>query len=312
MKVIFFGTSSFAARVLKCLVEEQVGIQAIVTRVDRPQGRHLEVAYPPVKKMARDICPHIPLYQPIKASSPEFLPVLEAHHPDLFVVVAYGEIIKQHVLDLPRKGCINIHASLLPLYRGAAPIQRCLMDGVKEAGISIIEMTSQMDAGDILVQESLPVSPHMTFGELEPELCRLGCELILKVIEQIGVGSQKKESQDSAQATFAPKITAAEERIDWSRKAGEIHNLVRALSPLPGAWCPVRLGSQEKRLKIKRSLVEEGLQGAPGTLLIFSQQGCAIACGSGALRLLEVQIEGKRVMPIMEFMKGMHQPIQFL
>lgn len=312
MKVIFFGTSSFAARVLAFLVEHKMDVQAIVTRVDKPKGRNLAVSHPPVKQIARKICPQIPLLQPLKASTPEFAQVLQVFNADLFVVVAYGEIIKQNILALPKRGCINIHASLLPKYRGAAPMQRCLMDGESETGISIIEMTLEMDAGDILATQSILVPPNMTLGELELQLCSLGCDLVLKVIHEIKAGSCRKQPQDHAAATIAPKISAAEEMINWAKSAQDLHNQVRALSPFPGAWCKVFLGDQEKRLKIKRSIVEPGLDDQPGTVLQFSKEGCVVATGSGALRLLEVQLEGKKAMSIEDFVKGVHQSLRFL
>ncbi|MBS0651117.1 MAG: methionyl-tRNA formyltransferase [Verrucomicrobia bacterium] len=312
MKVIFFGTSGFAARVLTFLVENKIDVRAIVTRIDKPKGRNLEISYPPVKQTALQICPQVPVLQPQKASTPEFEQVLKAYDADLFVVVAYGEIIKQNILDIPKMGCINIHASLLPTYRGAAPMQRCLMDGAKETGITIIEMTLQMDAGDILAIKSIPVPPNMTLGELEPQLCSLGCELVLEVIQEKSAGVSQRQVQDHTAATLAPKITAEEEVISWTKSAQDLHNQVRALSPFPGAWCKVLLGNQEKRLKIKRSLVEPGFHDKPGTLLQFSKEGCVVAAGAGALRLLEVQLEGKKTMSIADFVKGVRQPPQFL
>ncbi len=312
MKVIFFGTSSFAAGTLEFLVQHKIDIQAIVTRLDKPKGRNLEVSHTPVKKIALEICPQIPLLQPPKASTPEFAQLLQSFSADLFVVVAYGEIVKQNILDIPKNGCINIHASLLPKYRGAAPVQRCLMDGAAETGVSIIKMTPEMDAGDILAIQSIPISPDMTLGELEPQLCSLGCELVLKVICEIKAGNSHKQPQDHAAATIAPKMKAEEEVINWSKSAQDLHNQVRALSPFPGAWCKVLLGSQEKRLKIKRSIVEPGFQGKPGTVLRFSREGCIVASGSGALRLLEVQLEGKKAMSIENFIKGVHQSLRFL
>lgn len=312
MKVVFFGTSAFAARVLSFLLENKIDVQAIVTRVDKPKGRNLEMSYPPVKQISSQVCPQIPVLQPQKASTPEFERILKALDADLFVVVAYGEILKQNILDIPKMGCINIHASLLPKYRGAAPMQRCLMDGSPETGVTIIEMTLQMDAGDVLAIESIPISSNMTLGELEPQLCRLGCELVLKVIQEKSKGSCKKYAQDHSAASFAPKIAAEEEVIDWNKSAKELHNQVRALSPFPGAWCKIHLGGQEKRLKIKRCIVEQGVHGKPGTVLQFSKEDCVIAAGKDALRLLEVQLEGKKTMPIADFTKGIRLAPQFL
>ncbi len=312
MRVIFFGTSSFAAQVLSYLIDQNIDIVAIVTRIDKPKGRHLELGFTPVKDTAFKLCPDIPVLQPVKASTPEFAQVLQSYHADLFVVVAYGEIIKQNILDIPRKGCINIHASLLPKYRGAAPMQRCLMEGASETGISIIEMTLQMDAGDVLAMQSIPVPSDMTLGELEPKLCALGCDLSLRVIKEIDAGHVKKTPQDPTKVTLAPKITAPEEMIDWNKPAQTLHNLVRGLSPFPGAWCKVVLGNQEKRLKIKRSLVEPDQNGGPGKTLSYSKEGWVVACGTGALRLLEVQLEGKKTLPVQEFIKGIHQPPNFV
>lgn len=309
MKVVFFGTSSFAARTLKYLIDHKVDICAIVTRPDRPRGRSLQLALPPVKELALSAAPHIPVLQPEKASTPEFEAILRSYHADLFVVVAYGEIIKQHILDLPKLDCINIHASLLPKYRGAAPIQRALMDGVSETGITIIQMTSKMDAGDILAIQSVPVSNEMTFGELEPVLCQLGCELVLRVLEDFKAGTVNKVPQNPALASVAPKILPQDEEIDWNRSAISLHNQIRALSPFPSAWFKVQLGDEEKRVKIKKScVISEGV-GSPGQILRFNKEGWVVACSQGALQLLEVQMEGKKAMSAEDFVKGLHKAL---
>ncbi len=287
--IVFFGTSAFAAHVLEQLLARGHPILAIVTRPDRLQGRRLEMGPPPVKEAALRLAPHIPLFQPLKASSAEFASSLVS--ADFFVVVAYGEIIKQNLLSMPRLGCINIHASLLPSFRGAAPMQRALMAGCHETGITIIEMTPQMDAGDILAQEAIPIPESMTLGELEALLRPLAVRLVCDVIE----GTAVKIPQDPTQVTLAPKLTPEEERIDWSRSAAAIHNQVRALSPLPGAWCQLRLGETVKRLKIKRSRV-----------CLPDQKGWVVACSEGFLELLEVQLEGKKEMSAAECLRGLH------
>jgi methionyl-tRNA formyltransferase len=308
LKIIFFGTSLFAARVFSFLVEQGLAPVAVVTRPDRQKGRSLHLSPPPVKEIAEKIKPELPVYQPIKASTPEFAEVLRGHHPDLFLVVAYGEIIKQSLLDIPGQGCINIHASLLPKYRGAAPIQRSLMDGVSETGITIIEMSAQMDAGAILEMRSLPVPEEMTFGELEEQLCRLACTTVLSVLHSLEKGSIHRTPQDHTQATLAPKLTSSEEEIQWGRPASQLHHLIRALSPLPGAWTWADIGGQKKRLKIKRSQFLKEYSGKPGSNLSYGKEGWLVACGEGALRLLEVQLEGKKSLPVEDFIKGMHQP----
>ncbi len=309
MKIVFFGTSSFAARTLHYLIEQGVEVVAVVTRPDRPKGRSMHLSPPPVKELCQHLALPLPIHQPEKASTPEFENVLRSYQADLFVVVAYGEIIKQHLLDLPKMGCINIHGSLLPKYRGAAPIQRALMDGVAETGMTIIKMTQKMDAGDILAMGSIPVTECMTFGELEPQLCQLGCELVLRVIHQFETGTTHSIPQDHTQMTFAPKITPQEEQIDWTRSAKEIHNLIRALSPLPSAWFHLIIGADQKRIKVKKSLAIPQLSGTPGAILQMDKQGWIVACGQGALQLLEVQPEGKKAMSAQQFVLGLRSPV---
>ncbi len=229
---------------------------------------------------------------------------------DLFVVVAYGEIIKKNLLEMPRLKCINIHASLLPKYRGAAPIQRCLMAGDEQTGISIIEMTPQMDAGDVLAMASMAVPEEMTFGELEPKLCDLGVQLLFDTIQAIQKGEVSKVPQNHLLATLAPKILAEEEKINWNQTAFQIHNQIRALSPHRSAWCYIKMAGETKRLKIKKSQVVLNQSRAPGSLISLNKEGWIVACGAHALRLIEIQLEGKKAMAAEEFLRGMHTPIQ--
>jgi methionyl-tRNA formyltransferase len=311
MKIVFFGTSHFAAKVFEKLIENREEVVAVVTRPDRTKGRSLQLSPPPVKEAVIRIKPELPIFQPEKASTPEFASTLQSFEADLFVVVAYGEIIKKDLLGIPKLGCINIHASLLPKFRGAAPIQRSLMAGEKETGITIIDMSPQMDAGDILAIQSIPLSDQITFGELEPLLCDLSCQLLFKVIKQFEQGSVARIPQQHSLATFAPKITPNEEEIDWTKSAQEIKDLIRALSPYPGASCKILLGAERKRLKIKRAEVIEQ-SGQPGTILSFGKEGFCVACGKNALRLVEVQLEGKKSMPVGDFIRGVHEPVTIL
>lgn len=309
MRIVFFGTSSFAAKILSSLIERGDRVVAIVTRPDRFKGRNLQASPPPVKEIASKLKPDLPIFQPEKASAPEFANVLKTLDADLFVVVAYGEIIKKNLLEMPRLGCINIHASLLPKFRGAAPIQRSLMEGEKETGITIIEMSPQMDAGDILSIESIPISEEMTFGELESKLCHLSIKLLFDLLHQFEVGKVAKTPQDHTLATFAPKLTPEDEKIDWQKPAASIYNQIRALSPIPGVWCKIKIGPDIKRLKIIKAKVEENLVDNPGKILTFGKEGWVIACGQGALRLIEVQLEGKRAMSVEECMRGIQHPV---
>lgn len=306
LRIVFFGTSRFASEVLSHLANQKphIDIAAIVTRPDKPQGRSLRVSSSPVKEKALQILPLIPLYQPVKASTEEFAATLRPLSPDLFVVVAYGEIIKQNLLSIPRLGCINIHASLLPKYRGAAPIQRCLMAGEKETGITIIEMVLALDAGPMIEKAPVPISDEMTFGELEQKMMEAACLALDNALKAFVENRVKKELQDESQATYAAKLTPGEEKISWEHSAEHIHNLIRALSPTPGAWCMVSLGEQEKRLKIKRSRLRRDLNGEPGQILVQKKDSLVVACGQGALEILEVQLEGKKTLELPEFLRG--------
>lgn len=311
MKIIFFGTSEFAARILKDLLEKSFNIVAVVTRPDRPQGRALQLVPPPVKKLLIDRQSSIPVHQPEKASTPEFQENLSHYDADLFLVVAYGEILRQTILDLPNLGCINIHASLLPSYRGAAPMQRCLMDGCAKTGITIIEMVRQMDAGDMLAQEEVEVPEEMNLGQLDATLIQLSCTLVPKVLQNFSEYFKNKVPQDPEKVTFAAKILPEELEINWNLPAKKIHDKIRALSPTPSAWCKVKIGEELKRLKVKSSSVVSGVDTMPGSMISINKE-IVIACSKGALRLIEVQLEGKKSMIASDFLKGIHQEISFI
>jgi len=313
LKIIFFGTSPFAVNILRCLLEHNLPIAAVVTRTDKPKGRSLKVSPPPVKELILQSHPDLPVLQPLKASTPEFAELLKKFKPDLFIVAAYGEILKSFILDIPAHGAINVHGSVLPKYRGAAPIQRCLMNGDSETGITIIKMVLEMDAGDMLERVKIPLSSDATFGDLEQKLAEIACPPLIKLLDEIEKGTLSPTPQDPAQVTFAPKINPQEAEIQWKRSASEIHNLIRGLSPQPGAWCWVEIAAEKKRLKIKRSQVAaDPSQGYAGENLVFSDKEWIIACGKGALKLLEVQLEGKKSLPIQDFLRGFHEPCRIL
>jgi methionyl-tRNA formyltransferase len=312
MRIIFFGTSRFAAQILSYLFAHDVTIVAIVTRPDRPQGRSLRYSSPPVKEVAQEAHPELPILQPEKASTSDFADLLKTFNPDLFVVAAFGEIIKKNLLEIPKKGCINTHTSILPKYRGAAPIQRCLMDGCLTSGVTIMEMALEMDAGDIIESVETSVPEDMTCGELEQKLCELACPALIKVIQDLEIDNVSKTPQDPSKITFAPKILPHEEEINWHKPAVQIHNQIRALAPVPGAWCYVQIGKEKKRMKIKRSSVITDKQGSPASFLCLGKEGWIVACGVQALKLIEVQLEGKKSMKAEEFIKGINQPISFI
>ncbi len=306
MRVVFFGTSHFASSLFLHLAHlKNIDIAAVVTRPDRARGRSLSLFFSPVKETLLQNFPSIPLFQPVKASTEEFAAIMRSYVPDLFVVVAYGEIIKQMILSIPKYGCINIHASLLPRYRGAAPIQRCLMAGEKETGITIIEMALSLDAGPMLKKVPVHITENMNFGELEQQLLKAACEALDKTLEALESGRVQKELQDETEATFAAKLTPKDEEIQWSEPAAEVHNRIRALSPLPGAFCLLNIGGQKKRLKITRSRLRNDLEGRPGDILLLTKNSLVVACGEGGLELVEVQLEGKKSLVIADFLRGL-------
>jgi len=294
MKVVYFGTPEFAAEILEVLVKAKVEIVAIVTKPDAPQGRSLKITPPPVALRAKALDLSVPILQPEKCSTPEMIEALKHYHADLFVVVAYGEILSQHLIDVPKFGAVNVHPSLLPLYRGAAPIQRALLNGEKETGVSIIRLVRKMDAGDVLYEEKIEILPEMDAGELESALCKLGAKCLLKVIDDFERGTPTFTPQDSAKATFADKITASDCHLDFTKPAKMLQNQIRALSPSPGAWCHVMVRNEKKRLKVYRAEV-----------VADQEKNClTVPCQQGFLKLKTIQLEGKPKMSCDEFLKG--------
>ena len=305
-KIVFFGTSAFAADILSYLIAHQIPVVGIVTQPDRPKGRSLQMAGSPVKELGLEL----PLLQPEKASEESFLQELAALQADLYVVVAYGQILPQKLLSLAPLGCINVHASLLPKYRGAAPMQRCLMAGDTETGISIQKMVKQMDAGDVIATVKIEIPQNMTLGDLEKQLCEVAKPLLLQVICAYEQGIPEATPQEPSLVTFAAKITPEDGEIHWGDSAEKIHCLVRAFSPRPGAW--TRAAPDGKRIKILRTrLVPEKQMRAENPGRILSKDGL-VACGSGVLQLIEVQPDGKKVMGAVEWLRGVSGAPQFL
>lgn len=311
MKVVFFGTPDFAAQVLEFLIQNGVDIVSVVSKPDKAQGRSKELVPVPVKVVAEKY--GIPVFQPEKVSDPIHQPLLDAFEADLFVVVAYGEILKEAVLKTPRKACINLHASLLPKLRGAAPIQRAIIQGDDESGVTIMHMVKKMDAGNMIAQAKVAIPHEMTYGELSQSLVQVGSELLFKVIQEFKAGNPKETVQDESQVTFASKIELEECKIDWNRPAREIHNLVRGVNPEPGAWSLISIGDQTKRIRVFKTKDHEGLSFAVGELKESSDKKALIGCSQGVLELLEVQPEGKKRMSAQEFLRGQSlRPIRFL
>lgn len=308
MKIVFFGTPSFAAKVLNYLITHSVDVVAIVTKPDKARGRSKKLVYSAVKEFALENNLDIPIHQPEKASDPVFVDLLKKYKADLFVVVAYGEIVKQNLLEMPRLGCINLHASLLPKYRGASPIHAALLNGDRETGVTVIKMVEKMDAGDILGQKRMSISINMNFEELETKLYLLGQEVLLDVITQLQLGLSKQKAQKGSEASYVKKIDSSLAKIDWKEPANVLHNRVRAFSKKPGAWCSVEIKGQIKRLKIfLTSFCKETIATSKSTVAYGNGQW-VIASSKGSLSLLEVQLEGKKRMKTEDFIRGNETP----
>jgi methionyl-tRNA formyltransferase len=275
--IIFMGTPPFAASILERLLDADIDVRAVVTQPPRPQKRSQK----PIPSAVAEVATRagLPLFEPEKVSTDEMVERLASFGADLFIVVAYGEILRRKVLEIPPLGCVNIHASLLPKYRGAAPIQRAIMEGEWETGVSIMYMVREMDAGDVIEVARTPIGPDEQLAEVEARLCELGGTTLLQVLSNFEKLSATP--QDSSQITFAPKITTEECEIDWSRPPEQIHNLVRGVAGRPGAWCWVTHGGKKLRMKVHRTQLSDG-----------------------KLQLLEVQLEGKKRMSEEELRRG--------
>lgn len=303
MKIVFMGTPEFAAASLKALVESnQYEIVAVVTQPDRPKGRGHKVMMSAVKEYA--LTQGLPVLQPERVKTPGFQEEMEKLQPELIVVAAFGQFLPKSLLDLPRFGCINVHASLLPRYRGAAPIHYAILKGETEAGVTIMQMDVGMDTGAMLSKVSVPVGPEMTQGELHDILKEKGAQLLLDTIPQLVAGTLQPVPQPAGEATYASLITRDMEKLDWNKTAEELHNQIRAFDPWPGSFTLLPDG---KRLKIWKSRVlETAAQDLPGTVLRADSRGFWVACGQGSLEILECQPEGKKRMAAAPFINGKH------
>lgn len=299
MRLVYMGTSDFAVYPLKMLIDKGYDVVGVVSQPDRPKGRGKKLSPPPVKEWA--VLNNLPVFQPARIKNPEAVEVIRLWKPDLIVVAAYGQILSPDLLSLPPLGCINIHASLLPLYRGAAPIQRALMNGEKETGVTIMYMDEGLDTGDILKQLKVPIDEDVTHGELEAVLSQKGAELLVETIEDLKKGKIIRQKQDHSKATYAQMITSADEVIDWDKSALQIHNKIRALSPVPGAYSYI----EGFKLKIFRSRIKERTEkGIPGEIKDVTDSGFIVQTGCGTLEILEVQREGKKKMGAVDFLRG--------
>ena len=301
MRIVFMGTPDFAVGSLQALCESgKHEILAVVTQPDRPKGRGNKLLQTPVKEYALE--QGLTVYQPQKVKTPEFVELLHELQPELIVVAAFGQFLSKEILELPKYGCINVHASLLPKYRGAAPIQYAIIKGEKESGVTIMQMDIGMDTGAMLDKVVVPIEENTTMGELHDALREQGATLLLQVIDKIEAGTAVAEPLDNEQATYATLLDRSMEHIDWSKTAQEVHNLIRGFNPAPSTFTKLPNG---KSLKIWGSkMTDKSSAAAAGTVIETGKHSFFVACGEGVLEITEVQPESKKRMPAQVFLNG--------
>ena len=299
MRVVFMGTPDIAATCLTQIINDGFEVAAVYTQPDRPKNRGMKLAFSPVKEVA--LAHEIPVYQPESFRDPAAVQELAALKPDVVAVVAYGRILPQSVLDIPKRGCINIHASVLPAYRGSAPYQWAVLDGLTETGVTAMYLCREMDAGDIIDVSKTPIGPDETAGELLDKLAVLGAALLSKTLGAMERGEVERTPQDPALVSFAPMLDKSMCPIDWNKSAQQVHNHVRGLHPWPVATA--ELGG--KRFKIhKTAIVPEQTDAAPGTVLGLTKTGLRIACGDGIIEIRSLQAEGGKRMAAPDYFRG--------
>lgn len=302
LRIVFMGTPELAATSLEALLgAPEFQIVAVVTQPDRPKGRDLKLAPSPVKQSA--LRAGLPVLQPQKARDPEFLTGLQSFQPDLIAVAAFGQILPRSILELPSHGCLNVHTSLLPKYRGAAPIQWAIANGDAETGVTIMKMDAGMDTGDILTQRATPILPSDNGQTLHDRLAPLGAELLVQTIPDYVAGKIQPRPQDSTLATHAAKLKKSDGQIDWQQPAMTVWNRLRAFTPWPGAFTFLPGQPQPVLLKIwEAQPCDEA--GEPGRILAADKAGILVGCGEASLRILVLQREGGRRLPAPEFLAG--------
>ncbi|MBQ2777863.1 MAG: methionyl-tRNA formyltransferase [Peptococcaceae bacterium] len=299
MRVVFMGTPDFAVASLNALVDAGHEVAAVITQPDRPKGRGNKLAFPEVKERALEL--GLPVHQPDSVKDEAFLELLKEYQPEVIVVVAFGRILPQTVLDFPKYGCVNVHGSLLPQYRGAAPIQRAVLDGLKETGVTTMRMDIGMDTGDMLLQAALPITDEDTTGTMFDKLAELGGRLLIDTLAGLEAGTIVPQKQDDSKATHAARILKEDEVIHWDDSAEKIFCQIRGLSPAPGAYTLW----EGQRLKLWKSRInsrETGKQ--PGSVVEIGKDYLLVQTGKGCLEILELQPAGKKAMPAKAFANG--------
>src|SRR5258705_1315232 len=302
LRLIFMGTPDFAVPTLVEIVGRGHEGVAVYTRAAKPAGRGMEPKPSPVEREARGL--GLQVHTPATLRTPEALAAVKAHGADVAVVVAYGLILPKPVLDAVPRGCFNLHASLLPRWRGAAPINRAIMAGDRETGVMVMRMEEGLDTGPVAMTERVPIPPDMTAGQMHDALARLGGDLMVRALSALERSSLALTPQPTDGVTYAAKLTNAETRIDWSLPAQAVHDHIRGLSPFPGAWCELAIDGKPTRLKILRTTLAAG-SAPPGTLV---DEAFTVASGEGAVRVLELQRAGRQAMKAEDFLRGQSLP----
>jgi methionyl-tRNA formyltransferase len=300
LKIIFAGTPHFAEKALEALLQKQVEVVAVLTQPDRPSGRGMQLKPSPVKQLAEQN--GLPVLQPVSLKNAEIQQQLSAYQADLMIVAAYGLILPQVVLQIPRLGCLNIHASLLPRWRGAAPIQRAILAGDTETGITIMQMDVGLDTGDMLLKKSCPIGQKDTADTLHDKLAELGADAISEALDLLEQGKLNAVPQDNQLATYAAKLTKDEAQLDWTRAAAELERMVRGYNPFPGASSFIN----DTQIRIWQASLSEGMSGEPGEILAVDKNTLVVACGNGALSLEVMQRPNAKALPAAQFLQGFH------
>ena len=297
MRVVFMGTPDIAATCLKQILADGFDVVGVYTQPDRPKNRGMKLAFSPVKEVA--LAAGLPVFQPENFREDETVAQLAELKPDVVAVVAYGRILPQRVLDVPTMGCINIHASLLPKYRGSAPYQWAVLNGEKTTGVTAMYLCREMDAGDVIDTSETPIAPNETAGELLDRLAELGAKLLSKTLGRMAEGNVERTQQDGSLATYAPMLDKTMCPIDWRKTAQQVHDHVRGLHPWPVATMELK----GQKFKVHATTVVEG-KGQPGEILGLTKTGLRIACGEGAVEIRQLQAEGGKRMAAPDYFRG--------
>lgn len=298
MDIVFLGTPDFAVPVLKALIDKH-NVLAVISQPDRPKGRGKKLQPTPVKKIAEEN--NIPVYQPEKIKSEEFTSFLETIKADVFVAVAYGQILSERILNIPKYGCINVHGSLLPEYRGAAPIQQSILDGRDKTGVTIMYMEKGLDTGDMILKKEIEITDDDTYGTLHDKMAPIGAQALIEALEMIENGTVRAEKQDDSKSTYAHMITKEMGRIDWNRPSAEIRNKIRGFNPVTGAYTSLN----DEILKIYTADIADDGIGKPGEIIaVDKKKGFTVKTGDGALLIKEIQAKGGKKMNTADYMRG--------